>query len=406
MKEKIGIIGAGPAGAMAAIMASSKDREVSLIEKNNKLGKKLYITGKGRCNVTNSIDIGDFIDYVVRNKNFLYSSLYSFTNDNLIELLNSNGLETKIERGGRVFPKSNKSSDVIKVLENKLKQENVKLLFGRSVRDIVLQDGAFKVFTNNGHLEFDKIILASGGASYPATGSTGELFDVCKKLGHKVIETRPALVPIEIKNNFIKELQGLSLRNIELKTFYKGKEIFKEFGEMIFTHFGISGPIVLSTSSYINRYNPESLNFEIDLKPALTSEKLDNRVIRDFEAYNNKDFKNSLFDLLPRKIIPVVIEESNIDPNKTVHQITKDERRRLVKTIKGLNLEIESLRSMKEAIITSGGVDTNEINPSTMESNLVDGLFFAGEIIDVDALTGGFNLQIAFSTGVLAGRNI
>ena len=406
MKEKIGVIGAGPAGAMAAIMASSKDREVTIIEKNNKLGKKLYITGKGRCNVTNSIDIGSFLDYVVTNKNFLYSSLYSFTNNNLIQLLNSNGLETKIERGGRVFPKSNKSSDVIKLLEDKLEQENVKLLFGRSVRDIVPRDGKFKVFTNDGHLEFDKIILASGGTSYPSTGSTGELLDVCKKLGHKVIDPMPALVPIEIKNNFIKELQGLSLRNIELKTFYKGKEIFKEFGEMIFTHFGISGPIVLSTSSYINRYDPEKLNFEIDLKPALTYEKLDNRVIRDFEAYNNKDFKNSLFDLLPRKIIPVVIEESNIDPNKTVHQITKDERGRLVKTIKGLNLEIESLRSMKEAIITSGGVDTNEINPSTMESNLVDGLFFAGEIIDVDALTGGFNLQIAFSTGVLAGRNI
>lgn len=406
MKEKIAIIGAGPSGILAAGTASLRGKDVYLIEKNKKIGKKLYITGKGRCNITNALPIEEFFEFIVTNKNFLYSSLYSFTNENLIDFLNKYNIDTKIERGNRIFPKSDRSSDIIKALNKFLKESNVNLLLETEVKEIIKNDNNFNLITNRGNLEFNKVILATGGISYQPTGSTGDGFKFSEKLGHKIIDLKASLVPIELKNSFIKELQGLSLRNVTLNTYEKEKKVHSEFGEMVFTHYGISGPIVLTTSSYIHKYNQEHINFTIDLKPALNSIKLDERILRDFELYNNKQFKNSLNDLLPQKIIPIIIESSKINPEKVVHQITKSERDYLVKTIKNMHLEFKTLRPIEEAIITSGGIHVKDINPSTMESQIVDNLFFAGEMIDVDALTGGFNLQIAFSTGFLAGNNV
>lgn len=406
MKEKIGIIGAGPAGILAAGVAAARGKEVYLIDKNKKIGKKLYITGKGRCNVTNSSPVEDFLDYIVTNKNFLYSSLYSFTNENLIELLDKYGVETKVERGNRVFPASDKSSDIIKALNKYIDENNVNILLNTNITKITNNNGKFQLTTHNKTLEFDKVIIATGGVSYPLTGSTGDGFKFCEKLGHEVIDLKGALVPIALEESFIKDLQGLSLKNVNLKTFDGKKEIYNQFGEMIFTHYGISGPIVLTSSSYINKYKTKNLRFEIDFKPALEKEQLDERLIKDFEKYNNKNFKNALNDLLPQKIIPIIINKSNIDGEKVVHQIRKEERSELVNIIKGFNLTFKSLRPIEEAIITSGGIDVRQINPSTMESLIVENLFFAGEIIDVDALTGGFNLQIAFSTGFLAGNNV
>lgn len=406
MKKKIGIIGGGPSGIIAAGMASSKETEVYLIEKNKKLGTKLYITGKGRCNVTNASPIEDFFNFIVSNKNFLYSSFYSFTNENLMELLNKYGIETKIERGNRVFPESNKSSDVIKALKNFIHDKNVNVYLNSNVKKISKENNKFKVLTQRETLEFDKLILATGGVSYSMTGSTGDGFNFAKTFGHTITDIKPALVPIELEETFLKELQGLSLKNVTLKSFSDKKLIYEGFGEMIFTHFGISGPIVLSSSSYINKFKSKDLRFEIDFKPALNDKQLDDRILKDFEAYNNKQFKNSLNDLLPQRIIPIIIKNSNIEPEKIINQITKHERENLVRAIKYMPLKFKSFRSMDEAIITSGGVTVKEINPSTMESLIVENLFFAGEIIDVDALTGGFNLQIAFSTGFLAGSNV
>lgn len=406
MKKKIGIIGGGPAGMMAAIMASSKNNEIYLIEKNNKLGKKMFITGKGRCNITNAIPIEDFFEYIVSNKNFLYSSLYSFTNENIMELLKEYNLDLKIERGNRVFPKSDKSSDVINTFQKILNKSNVNILLNSKVEDIVYEDNKFLVNINGENHNFHKLILSTGGKSYPTTGSTGDGYIFAEKMGHTVTEIRPSLVPIEIKDNWTKSLQGLSLKNITLKAFKKDKLIHEEFGEMIFTHFGISGPIVLSTSNFLSRYKDLNFYFKIDLKPALDFDTLDKRILRDFEKYNNKQLKNSLNDLLPQKIIPIIILLSKIDEKTIVNQITKEQRYKLVSTIKDLSMDFKNFRPIEEAIITSGGVSTKEINPSTMESKIVPNLFFAGEIIDVDALTGGFNLQIAYSTGHLAGINV
>lgn len=406
MKKKIGIIGGGPAGMMAAIMASSKNNEIYLIEKNNKLGKKMFITGKGRCNITNAIPIEDFFEYIVSNKNFLYSSLYSFTNENIMELLKEYNLDLKIERGNRVFPKSDKSSDVINTFQKILNKSNVNILLNSKVEDIVYEDNKFLVNINGENHNFDKLILSTGGKSYPTTGSTGDGYIFAEKMGHTVTEIRPSLVPIEIKDNWTKSLQGLSLKNITLKAFKKDKLIHEEFGEMIFTHFGISGPIVLSTSNFLSRYKDLNFYFKIDLKPALDFDTLDKRILRDFEKYNNKQLKNSLNDLLPQKIIPIIILLSKIDEKTIVNQITKGQRYKLISTIKDLSMDFKNFRPIEEAIITSGGVSTKEINPSTMESKIVPNLFFAGEIIDVDALTGGFNLQIAYSTGHLAGINV
>lgn len=380
MKKKIGIIGAGPAGILAAGIASSNETQVYLIEKNNKIGKKLYITGKGRCNVSNALPIEDFFNFIVSNKNFLYSSFYSFTNENLVELLKSYGVDTKVERGNRIFPNSDKSSDIIKALTKFMEERNVNILLNTKVTKIINKNNKFKVITEKETLEFDKLILATGGVSYSMTGSTGDGLNFAKELGHSVTNLRPALVPIEIKETFIKDLQGLSLKNVNLKSFSGKKQIYESFGEMIFTHFGISGPIVLSTSSYINKYKSKDLRFEIDFKPALSSKQLDDRILKDFEIYNNKQFKNSLNDLLPQKIIPIIMLNSNIEPEKTVNQITKVERENLVNAIKGMPLTFKALRPIEEAIVTSGGINIKEINPSTMESLIIKNLFLQAKL--------------------------
>lgn len=407
MKEQVAVIGGGPAGMIAAGTAGSRGKTVTLFEKNEKLGKKLFITGKGRCNITNDSDIESMLENVVVNRKFLYSAFYTFTNYDIINLLNKYGVETKVERGNRVFPKSNKSSDVIKAFEKYLKDNNVNINLNANIRDITkTEDNLFNITLDNGKiLKFNKVIIATGGKSYQQTGSTGAGYKFSKDFGHTIKTLKPALVPSEIKEEWVKEVQGLSLRNVTLSAYVNNKKIFEEFGEMIFTHYGISGPIVLSMSNYINKYTNENIILKIDLKSALTYEKLEKRIIRDFEKHSRKQFKNSLNDLLPKKLIPIVINLTKIDEDKFIHQITKEERKRLIDTLKELKLTFSGFRPLNEAIVTSGGVTTEEIDPSTMESKIIDGLFFAGEVIDVDALTGGYNLQIAYSTGYLAGLN-
>ncbi|CAK7016759.1 NAD(P)/FAD-dependent oxidoreductase [Tissierella carlieri] len=406
MKEKICIVGAGPAGIIAAGIAGSRGKDVTLIEKNERIGKKLFITGKGRCNITNNAPIEDFFDNVMKNRNFLYSSFYSFTNRDIVNLLESYGLKTKVERGNRVFPLSDKSSDVIKAFQKFLAANNVKLLLDTKVNSIDIKNQKFIVRTNKDETIFDKLVIATGGKSYPATGSTGDGYIFAEGLGHSITKIRPSLVPVEVRENWIKDLQGLSLKNITLSAYAKKKNIYEEFGEMIFTHYGISGPIVLSMSNHLYRYINDGIRLSIDLKPALDNKKLDDRILRDFELNNNKKMKNALDDLLPQKLIPIILFLSDLDPEKIINQITKEERLKLLNSIKEFPLTFKSFRPIEEAIITSGGVSTKEINPSTMESKQVSGLYFAGEVIDVDALTGGYNLQIAYSTGYLAGSNV
>ena len=402
----VAVIGGGPAGMMASAVASKRGHNVILIEKNKMLGKKLLITGKGRCNITNSADIEDFLKNTPVNANFLYSAFYSFTNTDLINLLNKLGLETKVERGGRVFPVSDKSKDVLNALKKLLQSTGVKV-YSNEVKDIVFEDEKKKIiFYDNKALSCDKIIIATGGESYPATGSTGDGYRFAKKAGHTVTKLKPSLVPIETNEDYAFKMQGLSLKNTELTLFYKNKKIFSDFGEMIFTHYGISGPIVLSASSHIRSDDYENYKIFLDLKPALDEKTLDKRILRDFDEFKNKNFENSLKNLLPIKMIPVITELSKIDKYKKVNEITKEERRNLLDVIKKIPLTIKGLRPISEAVITSGGVSTKEINPSTMESKIMPGLFFAGEVIDVDAYTGGFNLQIAFSTGYLAGKKV
>ncbi|MBU5426624.1 NAD(P)/FAD-dependent oxidoreductase [Tissierella pigra] len=405
-KEKIGIIGAGPAGIIAAGIAGSRGKDVTLIEKNERIGKKLFITGKGRCNITNNSPIEDFFDNVMKNKNFLYSSFYSFSNIDILDLLHSYGLKTKVERGNRVFPESDKSSDVIKTLQKFLNSNNVNLILNTNITSIYYDDSKFVVIANEDKMVFDKLIIATGGASYPGTGSTGDGYKLSKRLGHNITELKPSLVPIEVNEDWVKDLQGLSLKNVNISAYTKNKPLYNEFGEMVFTHYGISGPIVLSMSNYLHNYTNGKINLQIDLKPALDEKTLDERILRDFQIYNNKYIRNALDDLLPQRLIPIIIFLSDIDPEKTVNQVTKEERIRLLNNIKGLTFTFKSFRPIEEAIITSGGVSTKEINPSTMESKLIEGLYFAGEVIDVDALTGGYNLQIAYSTGYLAGMNV
>ena len=407
MSEKIGVIGGGPAGMIAAGFAGSRGKDVTLIEKNNKLGKKLFITGKGRCNITNATPIDNFFDNVITNRDFMYSGFYSFTNEDIMNLLKSYGLIMKVERGNRVFPSTDKSSDVIKTFEKFLVDNNVKILLNMEVNDIYKDKNGFVVrFKDKGALRFQKLILATGGKSYPFTGSTGDGYKFAQKFGHNLIPLKPSLVPIEVEDSWIKELQGLSLKNVTLTSYVENSKIHEEFGEMVFTHYGISGPIVLSTSNYINKYKNKNIKLAIDLKPALTEEKLDSRILRDFEKYKNKHIKNGLKDLLPQRLIPVVIRKAEIDEEKPINQITKAERIKLVYILKNLSLNFKRFRPIEEAIITSGGISTKEINSSTMESKIIPGLYFAGEIIDVDALTGGYNLQIAYSTGYLAGISI
>jgi len=406
MNEKIAVIGGGPAGIMAAGTIGSRGKDVVVIEKNERLGKKLFITGKGRCNITNAAPIDELFNFVVTNKNFLYSSFYSFTNENIIELLEDFGVKTKVERGNRVFPESNKSSDVIKAFEKYLAKNNVEIMLNSKVESLIFDGSMFQIKINDQIHEFQKVVIATGGVSYPTTGSSGDGIKFAKRMGHNIIDLKPSLVPIVVEDQWVEDLQGVSLKNVNLTAFHKNKQLGEEFGEMIFTHYGISGPIVLSISNIINKYLDKDLRLEIDFKPALSFEKLNDRILRDFELYSNKQLKNALNDLLLQKIIPWVIKLSLIDPEKPVHQITKEERTRLIEIIKGFPIKFKSFRPIEEAIVTSGGISTKQINPSTMESKLVPNLYFAGEVIDVDAVTGGYNLQIAYSTGFLAGTSV
>lgn len=404
---KVVVIGGGPGGMMAAITAAKK-HDVILLEGNERLGKKLYITGKGRCNVTNAKDIGDFFEYIPGNPYFLYSALYTYSNNDVIKFFEDAGVKLKTERGMRVFPNSDKSSDIIYALEKELKKLKVDIRLNNKVINWDIRDNKiYSVELSNGKkIMGDCFILCTGGKSYPLTGSTGIGHDLCKRAGHTIVKINPSLVPIEINESFIKELQGLSLRNVELKikNINTGKIVFKDFGEMLFTHFGISGPLVLSGSRYIKDNNQYEIL--IDLKPALQISDLDKRIQKDFQKNLNRDFKNSLDELLPKKLIPIIIKLSNIDEDKKVNSITKEERKFLVNILKSLTFTVKGLRPIEEAIVTAGGVSTKEIDPSTMKSKIIENLSFAGELIDVDAFTGGYNVQIALSTGYLAGNEI
>ena len=413
---KVIVIGGGPAGMMAAITAKKSNNEVMLLEKNATLGKKLSITGKGRCNITSSLEnMDDFIKNTPGNGKFLYSSFRNFTNKDIIKLLN---IPTKVERGNRIFPVSDKAQDVVNAFEKQLK--GVKIIKDIKVEEILTENlddnendnsnstiiRAIGVKTNKGNYYADKIILATGGKSYPLTGSTGDGYEMAKKLGHTITEIKPSLVAMTVTKNSLQdcqELQGLTLKNVSIQLIENKKNIYKDFGEMLFTHFGVSGPIILSASSHLVRTKMINPKIIVDMKPALSSEKLEDRILRDFKKYQNKEIKNALNDLLPQKMIPVIIRKSNINFEKKVNEITKEERKQLINSIKNFTIEIEGFRSIGEAIITAGGVSIKEINPKTMESKIVKGLYFAGEIIDVDAYTGGFNLQIAYSTGYTAG---
>ena len=404
------IVGGGAAGMAAAIAAAGIGHEVPLYEKNEKLGKKVYITGKGRCNVTNACDMETMLQNVGTNPRFLYSSFYGFTNQDIMDLLERNGCPLKTERGNRVFPVSDKSSDVISALSRQMRNLNVDVHLHSEVKDLLIEDGhcvGIRLKKNNTKVFADAVIVATGGMSYQATGSTGDGYDFAKECGHTVTELSPALVPFEAAEDDVRSLQGVSLRNIEAVIYDGKKEIYREFGEMLFTHFGVSGPVLLSASSYVAKaIRKHPLKLVIDLKPALTEEQLDTRILRDFEGFLNKQFKNSLAHLLPSKMIPVVISRSGISPDKKVNEITKQERAALVSVLKQFQVTLTGLRDYKEAIITQGGISVKEINPTTMESKKVSGLYFAGEVLDLDAVTGGFNLQIAWSTGWAAGSHI
>ena len=402
--SKVMVIGAGPAGIMAAITAA-ENHNVVLVDGNEKIAKKLFITGKGRCNITNGKDIGDFFDYIPGNPHFLYSALYSFTNNDVIEMIESEGTKLKIERGGRIFPESDKSSDIIKALSKKLSKAKVDIKLNSKVTDVLFENNTIKSveINNSQKISADYFIIATGGASYPLTGSRGEGQVLAEKLGHKIIDLKPSLVPVELNGDWFKELMGLTLKNVKLDILdSKNKVRYSNQGEMKFTSYGISGPIVLSGSRYIDYKDTYSIS--IDLKPSLDDKELDLRVQKDFKKYINKDFRNSLDDLLPQKMIPLIIKLSKIDDYKKVNEITKLERKNLVSVIKGIKGKVKGLRPLEEAIVTSGGVSTLEIDPSTMKSKIINNLSFAGEVIDIDAFTGGYNVQIALSTGYLAGK--
>lgn len=402
---KVIVIGAGPAGMMAAISAGKKHK-VILIDGNERLGKKLFITGKGRCNVTNRKDIGDFFENIPGNPHFLYSALYTYTNLDVMKFFENAGVKLKVERGDRVFPVSDKSSDIIFALKKELDNKRVDVRLRCKVKKFVLEKNLIQsvILEDGSELRGDYYILCAGGKSYPLTGSTGDGFSLAEMVGHNIIEPKPSLVPIEIKEDWVKALQGLSLKNVELKIKENNKVKHKGFGEMIFTHFGISGPLVLSASRFIKERKEYKIS--IDLKPALDIVELDKRVQKDFLNNLNKDFKNSLDDLLPKKLIDTIIELSGIEGTKKVNSITKEERKTLVDLLKNLEFTVKGLRPIAEAIVTAGGVDIKEIDPSTMQSKLVHNLYFAGEVMDVDAFTGGYNVQIALSTGHLAGEKI
>lgn len=396
MKD-IAIIGAGPAGMMAAIFAS-KNNNVTIFEKNEKIGKKLFITGKGRCNITNDCEKDLFFDNIVKNKKFLYSAFEYFDNKDIIKLLNENGLTTKVERGGRIFPKSDKSSDVLATLLKILNKNNVKVVLNHNVKNIKKENDKFII---DGE-EFDKLVIATGGISYPMTGSTGDGYKFAKSFGHKITKLKASLCGIMLKSPE-DSLTGLSLKNVKFRVKKNKKIIFEDIGEMMFSHFGITGPLVLSASCFIN--DEDKIKLSIDFKPGLDEEKLDARILRDFEENKNKLVINAIYQLLPKAIIPLIVNKSG-NQNTVVNQMTKSKRQELVKIIKNYPLDFKSLMDISTGIITQGGIDLRQINPSTLESKLVEGLYFVGEVLDLDAVTGGFNLQIAWSTGALCGKSI
>lgn len=404
IEKKVAVIGGGPAGMIACGRLKERVSKVYLIEPNAFLGKKLRITGKGRCNITNIADVEEFMQNIPTNNRFLYSALYSFTNYDIISLLEEYKVPTKVERGGRVFPESDSAKDVADALKRYALGKNVEWIKEKAISVLVENGKVTGVKLTNGQIDADSVIIATGGASYPLTGSTGDGYKMAKELGHTIIPPKPSLVPLVTKEKWVSEVMGLSLKNVELSLFdSNNKKLYTDFGEMLFTHFGVSGPIALSASCHLKNVNNAYIT--IDLKPALSEEQLDARILRDFEKYIKKHLQNSLDELLPKNLIPVIIKVAGLDPHKEVSNITKEERKRLLDTIKNLKLTVLGTRPIDEAIITSGGIKVSEINPSTMESKLVSGLYFAGEVIDVDAYTGGFNLQIAYSTGFLAGEN-
>lgn len=428
MSDKVIVIGGGAAGMMAAIAASENGREVTLIDKNEKLGKKLYITGKGRCNVTNACDREGLFDNVMTNSKFLYSAFHEFGNLEMMDFLEKAGCPLKVERGDRVFPVSDKASDITAALQKRLKSGNVRILLHTQVKSVMTGENGTdedrkKLKTvgvelkDGSVLRGDSVIVATGGISYPSTGSTGDGYRFASDVGHTVTDRMPSLVPFQIEEKWCKDLMGLSLRNVSVRLTRGGKELYEGFGEMLFTHFGVSGPLILSASSYYvkellrspGKKQKKGLENDyklyIDLKPALDQEQLDRRLIRDFEENRNRHFQNALGGLFPARLIPVIVKLSGIEPDRKINEVTREDRRTLITLMKNLPLTITGVRDYNEAIITKGGVAVREVNPSTMESKRVEGLFFAGEVLDLDALTGGFNLQIAWSTGVLAGRH-
>jgi predicted Rossmann fold flavoprotein len=403
MKDIV-VIGGGPAGMMAAITAA-ENANVILLDGNEKLGKKLFITGKGRCNITNAKDISDFFDYIPGNPEFLYSALYTYTNKDVMEFIENNGTKLKVERGDRVFPVSDKSSDIIKVFENQLYKKKVNVKLNSRVQKLVRDQNKIvsAILEDKTIIKADEFIICTGGVSYPLTGSKGDGIRIAEELGHKIVKLKPSLVPIELKEDMVKELQGVSLKNVDFKVIEGNKTIYCDRGEMLFSHYGVTGPLVLSASRYIKEGRPYCVS--INLKPALTEVELDKRVQKDFEMYKNKNISNALTQLLPQRLIDTIINVSGIDREKKVNSITKEERKKLVCTLQDLRFTVKGLRPISEAIVTAGGVSTLEINPSTMKSKLIDNLYFAGEVMDVDAFTGGYNIQIALSTGYIAGKN-
>lgn len=399
------IIGGGASGLFSAYSSALKGNKVILIEKNEKLGKKIYITGKGRCNLTNNVLPNEFINNVVVNSKFLFSAINNFSSQDVIDFFQNNGLKLKIERGNRVFPESDHASDVTKTLEKVIRKLGVEILLNTNVTKIEKISNEFKVYTDKDVHISQSVIVCTGGLSYPLTGSTGDGYIFAKHLGHNIIKPIPALCGIQLKGNDFSDLQGLSLKNVGIKFYNQSKVIYQDFGEMLFTHFGISGPIILSASSIVNKFDLSNLRIVIDLKPALSDDILDNRLIKELNENSSKEVCNMLRSLMPKQLILLILKNAGISSKKICSQINKEERTRLIFAIKNLTFNLDSLRNIDEAIVTSGGVNVKEINPKTMESKLVKGLFFAGEVIDVDAFTGGFNLQIAFSTGYLAGQN-
>ena len=421
--SKVIVIGGGAAGMMAACVAADKGHQVTLLEKNEKLGKKIYITGKGRCNVTNAADMETLFENVVSNPKFLYSAFYGFDNKQVMHFMEANGCPLKIERGERVFPVSDHASDIIAACKRALDKTGVEIHLNTSVKEVLTEACVEKpeedqehpqkkkqlekitgvILADGRQIEADAVIVATGGLSYPTTGSTGDGMRWAQRLGHKVKDCSPALVPFRIREDWVKQLQGLALKNVRVVLMNGKKKLYDGFGEMLFTHFGVSGPLILSASSF---YKGGECTLTIDLKPALSVEQLDKRLLRDFDENKNKSFKNALSDLFPNRLIPVMIQQSGIDPEQKVHEITREQRQNFVQKMKALPMTVTGIGNYNEAIITRGGVSTKDINPSTMESKKIAGLYFAGETVDLDALTGGFNLQIAWSTGWLAGSSI